>query len=718
MSKIIQRNRAAAIATPLGEDVLVLRSLHGREELARLSGFDLELLSEDASIKFDDIIGKNVTIRLNLIGGAVRYWNGFVSQFSQMAPMNRYPRYRAVVVPWLWFLTRSADCKISQKKTVPQIIEDVFKKHGCDDYQLKLTGSYEPREYCVQYRESAFDYVSRLMEEEGIYYFFTHENGKHTLVLADAPSTHKPFAGYAEIGFRPPDPTSKSGEHIREWTINKEVLSGKYAHTDYNFEMPRTDLEARSEIPRDHAKSNLEKFDYPGEYQKYSLGNRYARVRIEEIQATHEMLLGQADARGICVGYRFKLEDHPRQDQNREYVVSSTTVNIQEDVFEAMAAAGVGQQVFQCSFTAMDATTQFRPARTTPRPIVKGPQTAVVVGPKGEEIYTDKYGRVKVHFHWDRYDKQDENSSCWIRVAHSWAGKRWGAIHIPRLGQEVVVDFLEGDPDQPLITGSVYNDEQKVPYDLPGEMTKSTLKSNSTKGGVGFNEIRLEDKKDQEQIFIHAERNLDVRVKNDAMERVIHDRHLIVGAEKDGKKSGDQNEMVYRDKHLKVHRNQVEHIGGDIQLFVGGVDDGKGNQDVVLKGTKKELIEKDDHRHVKGKRNEKVDGDQSLTVGGKQQEKVATSHALDAGQEIHLKAGMKVIIEAGMQLTLKGPGGFVDIGPAGVTIQGTMVLINSGGAAGAGSGSKPTAPEDAKEAKPTGPTQADDAPSGQKSARG
>jgi type VI secretion system secreted protein VgrG len=261
----------------------------------------------------------------------------------------------------------------------------------------------------------------------------------------------------------------------------------------------------------------------------------------------------------------------------------------------------------------------------------------------------------------------------------------------------------------------VYNKEQPPPYDLPAEKTKSYIKTNSSPGGDGYNELRFEDKKGGEQIFIHAQRDMDTRVLRNSQERVIANRHLIVGWEKDGKKGGDQKEMVYQDKHLKVHRNQVEHIGGDMQLLIGGVDSGVGNQDIVLKGTKKELIEMDNHVHVKGKRSEKVDVDQSLTVGNNQQEKVGMKHALEAGQEIHLKSGMKLIIEAGMQLSLKGPGGFVDIGPAGVTIQGTLVNINSGGSAGSGGGSSPAEPQDAKEAKPAEPLRADKHKSGQKS---
>jgi len=292
-------------------------------------------------------------------------------------------------------------------------------------------------------------------------------------------------------------------------------------------------------------------------------------------------------------------------------------------------------------------------------------------------------------------------------------------MHIPRIGQEVIVDFLEGDPDRPIITGSVYNADQMSAYALPQEMTKSWLKSNSTKGGVGYNEIRFEDKKDEEQIFVHAERNMDVRVKNDRFERVIANHHMIVGSDQDGKKSGDQREKVYQDKHLNVARNQVEHIEGNKQLMVGhGQAASGGNMDIVLENTKKELIEADSHLHVKGVRNEKVDGTASLTVGMNQQEKVGMNHALEAGQEIHLKGGMKVIIEAGMQLTIKGAGGFVDIGPSGVTIQGILVNINSGGSAGVGSGAKPSSPDDAAQAVPAEPVVADDSKTGAKSAPG
>jgi type VI secretion system secreted protein VgrG len=349
--------------------------------------------------------------------------------------------------------------------------------------------------------------------------------------------------------------------------------------------------------------------------------------------------------------------------------------------------------------------------------MIHGSQTAVVTGPKGEEIYTDKYGRIKVQFHWDREGKKDENTSCWIRCSQTSAGKNWGAMFIPRIGQEVVVSYLEGDPDRPLVTGVVYNAEQMPAYELPKEMTKSYIKTNSSKSGDGYNEIRFEDKMDKEQIFIHAERNMDVRVKNDSMERVVANRHLVVGYEKDGKKGGDQMEAVYQDKHLNVKRHHIEHIEGNMELLIGkGEATDGGNLDVYIEKNRTEKIDENFDLHVVKAHNVKVDGGLSHTVGD-HHEKSGKNFNIEAAMEIHLKAGVKVIIEA-PQVSLKGAGGFVDVGPTGVAIQGAMVLINSGGAAGVGTGAKPAAPKAAKEAKPTKPTKADKSKTGHKSAPG
>jgi type VI secretion system secreted protein VgrG len=369
-------------------------------------------------------------------------------------------------------------------------------------------------------------------------------------------------------------------------------------------------------------------------------------------------------------------------------------------------------------FTAIPRELQFRTARVTHQPVLASIQTAVVTGPPGEEIYTDQYGRVKVQFHWDREGKYDQNTSCWIRCQQSIAGNRWGFMAIPRIGQEVIVQFVEGDLDRPLITGCVYNAEQMPHYELPAEKTKTYIKTNSSLGGVGHNELMFDDKHEAEQVYIHAQRNMDVRVLNDSKERIAGHRHQIIGWEKDGKKGGDQRERVYGSKHQEVEKDQVEHVGGNYLLKIGGGEDG-GNLDLVIDQEKREMINADSHLIIKGNHSQRIDGGLSTETGGDCHTKVGGNIAQEAGAagEIHLKAGMNVIIEAGVQLSLVGPGGFIDIGPAGVSIQGIMVNINSGGAPGSGLGCSPASPKEAQEAAPSNPEVAMNSRSGSKSTR-
>ena len=421
--------------------------------------------------------------------------------------------------------------------------------------------------------------------------------------------------------------------------MGREVQPGAHALTDYDFKKPKADLRVKSIIQMPHAHAGYEQFDYPGRYVEIGNGENLVRSRMEQRRAEFEGCTGHCNARGLGTGNLFKLTGHRNDKQNRDYLVFSANYQLKLDGYRATAHPAGEGDMFQCTFAAIESAQTYRPPRLTPKSAVQGPQTAVVTGPAGEEIYTDQYGRVKVQFHWDRYGKRDENSSCWVRVSQPWAGKNWGMMALPRIGQEVVVDFLEGDPDQPLITGSVYNHGQMPPYKLPENAHLSTTKSNSTKGGGGFNEIRFNDKKGQEQLFVHAERNQDVRVKSNAYEWIGNERHLIVKAD------------------------LLEEVGGNR------------------------------HSTVKGNQNEKVDGTVSLKAGMDLQQKIGMKLGVDAGQEIHLKAGMNVVIEAGMSITLKAGGGFIVIGPAGVTISGTPVLINSGGSAGSGSGSNPEAPK-------------------------
>ena len=552
MPKRTQAHRPVRIGTPLGDDVLLIRSLKGVERLGRPFEYELVLLSEEHDLNYKDIIGQNVTIAVDKGDKDPRYFNGYVSRFAETRFEKDLVEYRAVIVPWLWFLNRSSDCRIFQNLTIPEILQQVFKDHGFEDLSDRLHASYPKWEYCVQYRETAFNFVSRLMEQEGIYYYFKHDNGKHTLVLCDTIGSHLKFAGYEELLYYPR--TNKAAqvvEYLWSWVVQHEVQSGTFAVNDFDFQSPKKKLLSQTTIDRGHAAAAFELYDYPGQFTVAGEGERYSRVRIEERQAQHETFRGEGDARGICTGVRFNLKGHPRKDFAKEYLTIGADYTIESDDFETVQSASK-KFVYEATLLAIDSATPFRAARVTAKPTVQGPQTAVVVGPKGEEIHTDKFGRVKVHFHWDRYDKADENSSCWVRVAQVWAGKKWGAIYLPRIGQEVIVDFLEGDPDRPIITGRVYNNDAMPPYDLPANKTMSTLKSNSSKGGQGFNEIRFEDKKGEEQIFIHGEKDQEIRIKNDLKEWVGNEAHQIV--------KKDQLEKVEGDKHSAVKGNRLSKI--------------------------------------------------------------------------------------------------------------------------------------------------------------
>lgn len=669
-----QEKRIISIDTPLGKDVLLLGGFAAHEGISRLFRISAELLSENGALDFTKIIGQKVAISVSLANGSKRYFHGHVSRFAQTGKDPRFSHYHVEIVPWLWMLTRRADCRIFQNMTVPQIITKVFNDRGFGDFQNALQGDFEQREYCVQYRETDFNFVSRLMEQYGIFYYFEHEKEKHTLVMCNVPSVHKPcpVQASARMDFT-------TGAHIKDedvvasWQLEQELRPGRYALTDYNFKHPSTNLLAQEEtVFKVGGNDKYEIFDYPGEYTKKATGESLTKIRIQEEETGHLIATGASNCRTFASGYRFDLSGHSRKDLNKTYLLTevqhSATVGSSYDV----AAADSGEH-YSNHVTCIPHSVPFRPPRLTPKPVVQGPQTAVVVGKSGEEIWTDKYGRVKVQFFWDREGKQDENSSCWVRVSQSWAGKNWGAINIPRIGQEVIVEFLEGDPDRPIITGRVYNDEQMPPYRLADNQTRTTFMSRSTKGGgsSNYNEIRFEDKKGNEQIFVNAEKDMDQRVEHDSREFVGNDRHLIVKA--------NQLERVEGDRDEQVKGGHTENVGGDLSLNVSG--DSK----------------------------EKIGGSMSINVGQALDEKTGTKFAHEAGQEIHLKAGMNVVIEAGMELTIKGAGGFINIGPAGVAISGTLVLINSGGAAGAGSGASPQDPK-----VPKDPDQSDDGTKGGK----
>ncbi len=621
---VTQQNREIEIITPLGKDVLLLSDVSVTEELGRLFTINVELASTE-NISFEDLLGQNISIRLNLPAGK-RFFNGHVSSISQSVDDGHYARYNATIRPWFWFLTRTSDCRIFQEKTVPDIIKEVCKGLGFTDIEDKLSGNYRTWEYCVQYRETDFNFLSRLMEQEGIYYYFTHEEGKHTLNLADGLSSHEVIPGYAEITYYPPDDVvvRDDDKSISSWLVSKNIQPGAYVLDDYDFVRPKTDLKVDSMIARAHSEAEHEIFDYPGEYLNSGDGDQYVRTRIEELQTQYEQAQGQGIARGMTSGGLFTLSNYPRDDQNRQYLVVSVNHTMHLDDFEAV---GGGSTTYTNNFTVVESSTPYRAARITPKPMVQGPQTAVVVGPGGEEIYTDEHGQVKLQFHWDRYGESDENSSCWVRVSQLWAGKTWGGIHIPRIGQEVIVEFLEGDPDRPIITGRVYNGDQTPPYDLPANKTQSGIKSRSSKGGSGanFNEIRFEDKKGEEQVYIHAEKNQDNIVENDETTSVGHDRTEDVGNDETITIGNDRTETVVNNEDITIGVNRTEKVGSNETISIGS------NRSVTIGSNKTETIAINKAETIGVAKELTIGGLYQVSVGGVMNETVALAKTQEVG---------------------------------------------------------------------------------------
>src|SRR3954470_12207096 len=625
--------RVIEITTPLGAETLLFHEMQAREELSGVSEYHVSLLSNDPNIKTDGILGKNVTIKLALQTGKTRFFNGYVTKFSQGGTFGRYRRYYATVSPWLWFLSRTADCRIFQEMTVPDIVKTVFTEEPTHAFALELTATYPKWNYCVQYRETDLNFVSRLLEHEGIYYYVRHEDGKHTVVLTDSVSRHEKSPA-AAVPFMIEQSVARPDiEHVESWLMTREIQPGVYVHTDYDFEKPSVNLRAQKVVTRTYAPSTYEVFDYPGEYLVKADGEQDAAVRIDEFAAQYETAHGTGNVRALNVGYRFMLDKAPRSDQNGEHLVVSADYDLQFSDYEAVPEREGAH--YSCSFVAIPAKQQFRPQRKTPRPFVQGPQTAVVVGPGGEEIFTDKYGRVKVQFHWDRLGKKDANSSCWIRVSQPWAGKAWGAIAIPRIGQEVVVDFLEGDPDQPIITGRVYNAEQMPPYALPGNMTQTGIKSRSSMSGTpeNFNELRFEDKKGSEQLFLHAEKNQDIEVENDETHWVGHDRKKTIDHDETTHVKHDRTETVDNNETITVHANRTETVDKNetITIHMNRGETVDLNETINIGGNRSVTVSKSETKTVSLQRTHSVGINETINVGAAQEITIGGLQAVTVG---------------------------------------------------------------------------------------
>lgn len=520
--------RVTLVKTALAAEKLLFHGMEGQETLSQPFLFKLTLVNkvEDPAIDPLKLLGTEMTVQLEQEYSSVdllkptpekRFFNGYVTRVMQDGVRGSYRFYHVELRPWFWLLDKTSDCRVFQNKSVPEIVTEVFSKQGFKDFEKKL-GSYKKREYCVQYRETDFAFVSRLLESEGIYYYFRHENQKHTMVLADGSEPHKPLPLYEEIEFNPvkndPVVTNESavkvdtlGGRIHTWQAVKELRSGHYALKDYNFKKPGLPLNSVLQPAQAHPKGTFELFDYPGGYEDAKVGDDYAGIRLEEERALFATCHGEGTTHGIAPGFVFSLTKYPDAAQNIKHLTISAHYDFAINPYEVTNT--LEHRMFKCSFSTLPAATQYRPARLTPRPTIAGLQTAKVVGEKNEEISTDLYGRVRVQFPWDREGKFDDRSSCLIRVAQAWAGSGWGMQYVPRIGDEVVVSFLEGDPDKPLITGSVYNGKNSPPFDLPGQKETSGVKTKSTKnGGKGYNELSFDDTKGRELITLHAERHM------------------------------------------------------------------------------------------------------------------------------------------------------------------------------------------------------------------
>ncbi len=628
-----QRTAELPSETPLGEGVVELVEFEGVERISGLFNFRLKFSSEDPNVDINRLIGKPLSFGIRTRDRLdIRWWHGFTSKARLLPEEDLVFYYEAEVVPWLWFLTKTRDCVVNQDIKVIDLVKNTFKKYGFKegkDFEDKTEENYTKWEYCTQYRESSFDFISRLLEAEGIFYFFKHEKGKHTLVLGDRPSVFQPSKHQETIKVRHATGAGADRPHdmVSKWEFHSAFRSGKYTHRDYIFTKP--DNPMHSETPAKRKKegsSKWEIYDYPGEYEENKDGDDWAKLRMEEEEVENEYGAGESDARAMSAGVKFNLADHDRRDQNAAYVVTEVRHSAREgSQFVGQTRRGPSQ--YSNTFKCIGASHPYRPERKTPKHVMRGLQSAVVVGgTKGEEIYTDEHGRVKVQFHWDRLGKKDDGSSCWLRVSEPWAGKGFGFVFLPRVGQEVLVDFLEGDPDRPIVVGRVYNTNQKQPWELPQNKNWSGVRTRSTKGGgpENYNEIKFDDTKGAEVFSMHAERDMKISVE----------RHMQIQVDK------NCHEAILGERRLSVEKNNSITVQGSMAEKVAGSHTSKVNGSV------------------------EIDADGNITI------KAGGNIALDAGGTITLKAGMGI--------NMKGAGGRISANAIGVTIDGTMVLINCG----------------------------------------
>ncbi len=617
----------------------------------------LDFICTDQALDYSALLSK--TALLTIQGeNEIQYLNGIISEACSIENGTRFARYSVKLVPMAQLLEYRKGCRIFQNLSVPEIITQVFDEAGLSDgrhYQWCTDRQYPQRDFCTQYNETEWQFISRLIAEEGIHFHYQHSADKHLLCLGDSKSAlsfidnvqHIPFkknSGLFEAG------STEHNEHINQLTFSREIQSGKSTFRDYNFKTPSRNLEKSAQ---NAPAIELEDYQYPGLYSDADQAEFYAHLRQEQHNALLITAQGKSNVQRLRAGRLYTQTDHGYQTNNIDQLITAIShygKQLQSLDEDSPTANNEGSSYYN-KFTCMPASTPFRAQPAPPRPVIHGVQHAFVTGPDGEEIYTNQYGQVKVQFLWDREAQNDEKTSCWLRTSNESSGNGWGQVMTPRIGQHILIEFEQGNPDRPIISGRSYNGDHLPPYSLPDNKTRSTTKTCSSPGAGGYNEIRLEDKKSQEQIYFHSEKDLDIRCKNDRREHIKNNRSLIV--------ENEQFEYIKSDQHQKIDQSLQYQVGSDLSQSIG----------------------------------------QQLNV------KIGSQYLQSAGNDVHIKSGQSTILDAGSEITFKASGGFIKIDASGVTINGITVNLNSGGGAGSASTASPAAPSQAVEADKNKPGQ-------------
>lgn len=624
MSEYTQDSRFLSISTPLAKDKLLLTSFEGSEHISDLFEFQIEVMADGHDVKPEQLIGKLIDITIQ--NEEKRTFNGYVSSFTYgEVKADNLRVYHLTMVPWLWFLSKTNNHRIFQNKTTKEIVTQVFKDLGFNDFDFKATGNAVPREYCVQHNESDLNFVSRLLEEEGIAYYFEQLDGKHLMHLVDEVNAYQ-LCKETDLTY---SKGNQPDSQLTRWEHVYGFRKGKWSLDDYDFNTPSKDqLQTTASTSNFANVGQYEHYEYTP-YHDFAGIKDLTKKRIEAEEVPMNVVEATSDCSTFYAGGKFNLAKHAVKEEQGVFIITT----IKHYAYDASYLAGhETESSYFNDFSCIPDTVFYRPPLIHKRPVMRGPQSALVVGPKGEEIWIDKLGRIKVQFYWDREGKNDDASSCFVRVMQPWAGTGWGHSFIPRIGMEVIVNFLDGDPDRPLITGSVYNGDNEIPFK---SKTQSGIRTRSTKKGTAANcnELRFDDLKNAEQVYIHAEKNMDTEVENDETLTVDHDRTKII--------KHDENSTIENDRNKSVNHDQTEAIANNKTITVGN--------------NHTESIDKNKKLSVGENHTESIGKDMTLMVGDNLSEDIGKKLKIVAGDEILLKTGAaSILMKSNGDITIKG----------------------------------------------------------------